>query len=197
MFTGIVQECVTVSAVETGSVVRVMFTKPTWGELTIGESILLHGICSTVVAIQADQFAVEYMPETLAKTNVLDWQVGDRIHAEPSATLQTKLSGNLVYGHVDTVAAVVGVVAESGQVRFTIRIPSQYSEFVVLKGALTINGVNLTIVEVESNSVTVDLIPHTASVTTLAKQKVGDSVNIELDYITKVIVQTTQRRLGS
>ena len=195
MFTGIVQERLTIRTLTTGNVMTVGLSLPQWGSLEIGESVLLHGICTTVTTIEADQFTVELMPETLQRTNATSWKVGDQIHAEPSATLQTKLSGNLVYGHVDAVAKVAQVEAQAGQTVLAIEIPQAYIPYVVVKGAITINGVNLTIVQLEGNVVTVNLIPHTANVTTLAQQQVGDLVNIELDYVTKVIVQTTLARL--
>lgn len=194
MFTGIVQTQLEVTAITPGQAWQVELALPNWGALEIGESILLHGICSTVTTIADQSFTVEFMPETLHRTNVEAWKVGDQIHAEPSATLQTKLSGNLVYGHVDATAAVVGVEPQVGQTALSVKLPTEYTPYLVVKGAITINGANLTIVQVAGSVVTVDLIPHTISVTSLAKLKIGDTVNIECDYVTKVIVQTAQQR---
>lgn len=189
MFTGIVQELLTITAIDRATATTVALTLPKWGILQIGESILLAGICSTVTAVTGTSFTVDYMAETLAKTTVERWQIGDQIHAEPSATLQTKLSGNLVYGHVDGTAEVIMVTP------LQLRLPTTALPYVVVKGAITINGVNLTIVDIVDHTITIELVPHTAAVTTLAKLQSGDRVNIELDYLTKVVVQTVQHRL--
>src|SRR3990167_6822554 len=102
MFTGIVAEQLTIQRIEhTAAGVAVSFSLPTWGTLVTGESVLVHGICSTVVTITPQGFTVEYMPETIQRTTVGQWTVGQIIHAEPSVTPTTKLSGSVVYGHVD------------------------------------------------------------------------------------------------
>lgn len=189
MFTGIVRELVRIIDITAGAVTTVSLTLPQWGKLAVGESILLHGICSTVTAVNAELFTVEYMAETLKLTTVPRWQVDDQIHAEPSLTLVTPLSGNLVYGHIDGTAEVIQLNP------LTLRLPKAWMNYVLLKGAITINGVNLTITQVQEQQVSIELIPHTAKLTRLAQLQPGQQVNIELDYITKVIVETTRRQL--
>lgn len=186
MFTGIVQERLTITAITPGNPMIVCVSLPQWGPLALGESILLHGICSTVIVITAQDFTVEYMAETVRRTTVGDWQVGDQIHAEPALTLQTKLSGNLVYGHVDCTAVVVAPA-------LTVEIPDAYQSYLINQGSITINGVNLTIVTVAKSRCTVNLIPETARRTSLADLAVGNRVNIEFDYLTKVIVESVRR----
>ncbi len=189
MFTGIVQEQLTILNYQAGDPTVVTLALPQWGALEIGESVLLHGICTTVVTCTDEVFTVELMAETLQCTNASQWRVGQRLHAEPSATVQTKLSGNLVYGHVDIAVPVLAVQGSS----ISLVIPERYQDFVINKGAITINGVNLTITDATPGQCTVQLIPHTAAVTTLLSTAVGDHVNVEFDHLTKVIVQTVQR----
>lgn len=186
MFTGIVQELLTVTALTPGTPTVISLMLPQWGKLAVGESVLLHGICSTVTQVTEQDFTVEYMAETLQRTNVGDWQVGSQIHAEPALTLQTKLSGNLVYGHVDCTAVVVAP-------GLTVEISEPYQAYLINQGSITINGVNLTIVRVAENRCTVNLIPETTRRTTLAKLATGSRVNIECDYLTKVIVESVRR----
>ncbi len=187
MFTGIVQELLTVTALTPGTPTVISLILPQWGKPVVGESILLHGICSTVTKVAEKDFTVEYIAETLQRTNVGDWQLGSQIHAEPALTLQTKLSGNLVYGHVDCTAVVVAP-------GLTVEIPEAYQSYLINQGSITINGVNLTIVGVNENRCTVKLIPETTRRTTLAELVVGSRVNIECDYLTKVIVESVRRR---
>ena len=197
MFTGIVKELVQITQLNTDRVCTVTCTKPLWGELELGESILVQGICSTVTNLTPTTFNVEYMPETLQLTTVNTWQVGQPVHVEPSVTLHTKLSGNMVYGHVDGTAKVQACVVTEQQTTLTIQLPDKLVPFAIIKGAITINGVNLTIAQVQGSSVTVQLVPFTMQATTLTQLAVGHRVNIEMDYFTKVIVETTQRRLLS
>lgn len=187
MFTGIVQELLTVTALtpDTPTVISLML--PQWGKLAVGESVLLHGICSTVTQVTEQDFTVEYMAETRQRTNVDDWRVGDQIHAEPALTLDTKLSGNLVYGHIDGTATVLDQT-------ITLAMPPQCLPYLLEKGSVTINGVNLTIIAVKENRCTVNLIPETTKRTTLATLAAGSRVNIECDYLTKVIVESVRRR---
>lgn len=193
MFTGIVQEQLTIRQYQAGSPTIVTLTLPKWGKLDIGESVLLHGICTTVVTVTDQVFTVELMTETLERTNAGQWVVGQQVHAEPSATLQTKLSGNLVYGHID-LAAIAQVIQENS---ITILVPEPYQDYIVEKGAVTMNGVNLTITDATRGQCTVQLIPHTAAVTSLLQTPVGGTVNVEFDHLTKVIVQTVQNRLST
>lgn len=186
MFTGIVKELLTITARTAGTPTVVSLTLPHWGKLALGESVLLHGICSTVTTVTEQDFTVEYMAETRQRTNVDDWRVGDQIHAEPALTLDTKLSGNLVYGHIDGTATVLDQT-------IALAMPPQCLPYLLEKGSVTINGVNLTIVAVKENRCSVHVIPETAKRTTLTTLTTGSRVNIECDYLTKVIVESVRR----
>ncbi|MFA6474650.1 MAG: riboflavin synthase [Patescibacteria group bacterium] len=189
MFTGIVKELLSIKSIQHGDVLTVTLTKPNWGEVTVGESILLNGICSTITLITDSSFTVEYMAETMKLTTVSSWRVGDKINAEPALTLTTPLSGNLVYGHIDGVGNVL-----ANNANLTLQLPKEFMEYIILKGSLTIDGVNLTISSINDDRVSVSLIPHTKKTTTLSRRLVEELCNIELDYITKVIVSQVNRR---
>lgn len=196
MFTGIVQELVTIRHVaQLADRLQVQLSLPLAAAYALGDSILLHGICSTIVAMTVDSITVEYMPETLRQTTVSHWVVGQAIHAEVPATLATKLSGSIVTGHVDAVATIVAVRNEAGDVALDIAIPEPHQHSMLQKGCVTINGVNLTIANWQNGVVTVKLVPYTLQHTTLGTLQPDQLVNIECDYIAKLIIATTERQL--
>lgn len=180
MFTGIVQDQVTIQHIQTTPTgLTIAFSLPKWGSPQIGESILLHGICSTVTTVSDDHFTVDYIVETIRVTTVSDWIVGQTIHAEPAATLMTKLSGSLVTGHVDQAAIITAIDP------LTIQLSDDLIVYMFSKGSVTINGVNLTIIECSTNTIIVKLIPQTLKLTGLGTLQVGGRVNVEADYIVK------------
>jgi len=196
MFTGIVQELVTIRQIkQLPDRLQVQLSLPLAASYAVGDSILLHGICSTIVAMTVDSITVDYMPETLRYTTVPSWVVGQAIHAEVPATLATKLSGSIVTGHVEATAVVTAVHDQAGDVAITIAIPTEQQPFILKKGCLTINGVNLTVANWEAGAATVQLVPYTLQHTTLGQLQVNQVVNIESDYIAKLIVTTTLQRL--
>lgn len=183
MFTGIVQDQVTIQQIQTTPAgLTIAFSLPKSGSPQIGESILLHGICSTVTTLNSTQFSVDYMAETVRVTTVSDWIVGQTIHAEPAATLMTKLSGSLVTGHVDQAAIIAATDP------LTIQLSNDLMVYMFSKGSVTINGVNLSIVEYSTNTIIVELIPQTLKLTSLGTLQVGERVNVEADYIVKAVV---------
>lgn len=182
MFTGIVAQQLTIRRITpSADGLTVEFDLPQWGSVTTGESILLHGICSTVVSVTATAFAVNYMTETIHVTTVKQWRVGQTIHAEPSVTPTTRLSGSFVFGHVDVVLPVVAIQP------LTITIPAPYQAYVFPKGSLTLDGVNLTIASYVDQQVTVALISETRQRTSLEQRQVGERVNVEFDYLAKTV----------
>ncbi len=189
MFTGIVAEQITILQIESTSTgLTVALSLPQWGKLAVGESVLLHGICSTVTSITDAKFTVDYIPETVRVTTVGQWQVGQTVHAEPSVTPTTKLSGSFVFGHVDVALPV------AGSHPLTFSIPEAYRAYVFDKGSITVNGVNLTVASCVADLMTIHLIPETRSRTSLGNLRVGDHVNIEFDYLAKAVAATLAAR---
>lgn len=185
MFTGIVQDCQPIQALsKTADHWSVTITTPL-GHYQAGDSILLHGICSTVVSNDSAGLTVEYMAETIRLTTVSQWQVGQPLHIEASATLQTPLSGWLVTGHVDTIIPVLNVQTGTDYA-ITLQLTAGHAGLVMLKGGITLNGVNLTVTAVTTDTVTVQLVPYTLTHTTLNQLKVGDRVNVEFDHFAKL-----------
>lgn len=201
MFTGIIVEQLTITEInQSNEGIRVTLTLPKNSdknsEYVVGDSIALNGICSTIVKKNNKEIVVDFMPETINVTTVAHWRVGDAINCESPVTPSTKLSGSIVLGHIDTVCTVQAVNAQTGEHSVTLAILPEYMNYVIPKGSITIDGVNLTIADSNSNttnSCTIKLIPYTKDATSLGNVKVGDEVNVEFDYIAKVILNRQQQ----
>ena len=154
---------------------------------SMGASIACSGCCLTVVEKGPDWFAVEASGETLNKTHLGDWQKGRRLNLELSLKLGDELGGHLVYGHVDGVATIVSMAPEGGSVRFIFEAPPELARFIAAKGSVAIDGISLTVNEVDGNRFGVNIISHTQAVTTLGQAKVGQRVNLEVDMLARYV----------
>ena len=192
MFTGITQQVVSVTDVQSSNGLITVTVELPEEQYVLGDSIMMNGICSTVTQLTDTTLTVEFMQETIDLTTVSAWQVGSHINIESPATLQSKLSGSLVTGHVDTVGTV-RAIENGSDYGVTIEYPVEYARYVLQKGSITFNGVNLTVVDpaVAGDAgigyCSVKLIPYTKEHTTMGGLKTGDSVNVEFDYISKIV----------
>jgi riboflavin synthase len=190
MFTGIVEELgELVSWSDTaGDSARVGVRGPlVTDDVKHGDSIAVNGVCLTVVDVADGVFTADVMGETLKRSALGATRVGDRVNLERAATLDTRLGGHLVQGHVDGVASIVArePAAEWETVRFTL--PAQLARYVVEKGSITVDGISLTVAGVGPDTFEVGLIPTTLALTTLGHKEVGDRVNLEVDVIAKYV----------
>jgi len=197
MFTGIVTDIGEVVSVEAGGqgsgasgdrrfVIR---TRHDLAPIPIGASIACSGCCLTVVEKSRDTFAVEVSAESLAKTHLGDWKAGSRLNLELSLKLGDELGGHLVYGHVDGVGRIVSMTPEGGSVRFVFEAPPELSRFVAAKGSVAIDGISLTVNEVDGNRFGVNVISHTQAVTTLGQARTGQAVNLEVDMLARYVAR--------
>ena len=189
MFTGLVQSLATVVALEPeGPGVRlVICDAQTAQQSKVGDSIAISGCCLTVISLEGDDLAFEAGPETLARTTLGKLQVGDRINLETSLKLGDELGGHLVTGHVDAVGTIDAREDEADWSTFWVKVPETLSRQLASKGSVAIEGVSLTLVDVEQDRFSVALIPHTLQVTTLGSRQVGDQVNLETDVLAKYV----------
>lgn len=157
--------------------------------LTIGASIACAGVCMTVVAThphaRGSAFDVEAAAETLAVTTVGQWDAGRKINLERALRIGDELGGHLVSGHVDGRATVLGRDARPEMVRFAFEVPEPLSRFIATKGSVTLDGVSLTVNDVDARAFSVLLIPHTLAVTTLGDNRPGDRLNLEVDVMAR------------
>ena len=191
MFTGIVTDVGRVRAIRDTNRDR-RFEIETGFDLAtveIGASISHAGCCLTVVEKGQGWFAVEVSGETLSKSTLGDWKEGDRVNLERAAKLGDEMGGHIVSGHVDGVGEVVSVDAEGGSHRVRIRVPRPLHRVIAPKGSITVEGVSLTVNEVEDDVFGVNIIPHTWDVTTLGQLKPGSRVNLEIDMLARYLAR--------
>ena len=194
MFTGIVTDLGTVELIaKRGDTTIKLATKYDPAAIAIGASIACSGACLTVIGKGGKEgdawFSVEASAETLAKTTLGAWAVGTRVNLERSLRVGEEIGGHIVSGHVDGVGEVVSVVPEGDSTRVRIRAPKQLAKFIAPKGSIAIDGTSLTVNEVDGNTFGVNIIPHTAKVTTWGGVKAGDKVNIEIDMLARYLAR--------
>lgn len=198
MFTGIVTDIGEIVSVDPGGKAGdrrfVVATKHDMTPIAIGASIACSGCCLTVIEKSAGRFAVEVSAESLDKTHLGDWTVGSHLNLELSLKLGDELGGHLVYGHVDGVGKVVSMTPEGGSVRFVFEAPPELARFVAAKGSVAIDGISLTVNEVDGNRFGVNVISHTQAVTTLGQAKVGQRVNLEVDMLARYVARLLEHQ---
>ena len=158
-------------------------------DVEIGDSISICGCCLTVVKIHDDGLDFEAGEETLSKTSLGDLAEGATVNLERSLAVGARLGGHFVQGHVDGVATVDAIDRTGEWVDMWFRLPANMTQLMVPKGSVAVDGISLTLVNVEEERFSVALIPHTLDVTTLGKRNVGDRVNIELDILGKYVAK--------
>jgi riboflavin synthase len=201
MFTGIVTDVGEVLSIEERAAgLRQLVIGSNYDSATIdiGASIACSGVCLTAVATartgNRDTFTVDAAAETLALTTVGRWQKGRRINLERSLKMGDELGGHLVSGHVDGLAAVVSREDLTDMARFTLRVPQPLKRFIAQKGSVALDGVSLTVNEVNDDTFSVLIIPHTLSVTTFGALEKGDEINLEIDVMARYAARLLEAR---
>ena len=189
MFSGIIETSGTITRIDDiAEGVRLSLSSelPT-AEVGLGESICVNGTCLTVTAIGDAELSFEVSAESLRRTNLGDLRPGSAVNLERSLRLEDRLSGHLVFGHVDGLGSVGSIRAEGDSFLYTFEIPRELSRYLVEKGSVAVDGISLTVFDCQPTSFTCAIIPHTHQVTTLKHRKAGDRVNIETDMQGKYI----------
>ena len=198
MFTGIVTDIGTVRRVEArGDTRLVIGCGYDMAGVAIGASIACSGVCLTVVAKDADSFAVDASAETLARTAPAHWVEGARLNLERALRVGDELGGHIVTGHVDAVGEVVARDPQGDSWRIGVAVPASIAPLIAPKGSVTIDGVSLTVNDVADRAdgganFSINMIPHTAAVTTLGALAVGDAVNLEIDVLARYLMRMRQ-----
>lgn len=186
MFTGIIEEIGQITGLTQGDD-RVSFSilaPKSASKANLGDSIAIDGACLTIRSIEGETFIADVIEETRNRTIIGTYHVGQKVNLETSLTLQKGINGHLVQGHVDTTGTVVQM---TGKNELEIEFPPDLARFLALKGAITINGVSLTISDLQERTFQVSLIPFTLQETNLGDVKKGDKVNLEVDMIARYI----------
>ena len=197
MFTGIIMDVGQVRAVIPGGDTRFTIgTRLDTGDLAIGASVACSGACLTVIEKGADWFSVQASAETLAHTTLGAWRVGTPVNLERALRLGDELGGHIVSGHVDAVAEIVERRPEGESLRFVIAVPPPFERAIAPKGSVALDGVSLTVNEVDGARFGVNIIPHTQAETTFGTASVSDRVNLEVDLLARYVARLLGRDLA-
>ena len=198
MFTGLVTEVGTIASITLGkeSAILVINAPETVAGISLGDSIAASGVCLTATAIGDNTFTADVMVQTLSLTSLGSYKEGDLVNLELAATLDHRMGGHMVQGHVDGVAQVKSIADGEKWQEFTVSVPESLMKYVVPQGSICIEGVSLTVGQINDSAaeVTVWLIPATLEKTNLSAKKIGDSLNIEVDVIAKYVERLLEKR---
>lgn len=199
MFTGIVEETGIISnfSKHTNGAVLTIECKTILQDSKIGDSIAINGVCQTITSLTDNSFTADVSDETLAVTTFSKFKNNDIVNLERALTLNSRLGGHIVTGHVDCVGRLLSCKKLSEFYDFEFEIPQDFTKYIVKKGSITINGISLTVAGTLNNIIKVALIPHTLENTNLKYLKSGDYVNIETDILAKYIEKMTQANNNS
>jgi riboflavin synthase len=190
MFTGIVSDVGRVRAVtpggDTGFAIATAFDTH---EIALGASIACAGVCLTVTDTGEGWFAVQVSAETLARTTLGRWRVGTAVNLERALKMGDEIGGHIMSGHVDTTVEIVDRRADGDSVRFVFDVPAPFARMIAPKGSVALDGVSLTVNEVEGRRFGVNIIPHTQAKTTFGAAAIGDRVNLEIDVLARYVAR--------
>jgi riboflavin synthase len=191
MFTGLIGELGSITSIEKSesSAVFTVNAPKLIGEIAVGDSVAVNGVCLTATAISGTTFTADVMIQTLSLTSLSGVSVASTVNLELAAQLNSRLGGHMVQGHVDGVAKVVGLTPGDKWAQFDITVPAHLAKYIVNQGSICLDGVSLTVGSIDdsNNVVTVWLIPETLAATNLATKSAGDLVNVEVDVLAKYV----------
>lgn len=196
MFTGIVEEmgAITVLRKTLVGTRLTILASAVMGDIKIGDSVSVNGICLTVVSRSERDFSVEVSPETLSVTTLGSFAVGMPVNLERAVKFNERIGGHLVAGHVDGIGVIRSRHQDANAVILAIEAPQHILRYCVVKGSVAVDGISLTINDVNDNGFSVAIIPHTAKVTILGLKQMNDRVNLESDLIGKYVERLLQER---
>lgn len=189
MFTGIVEEVGRINGIKKGekSSKLIISGKRVIENTKLGDSICTNGVCLTVTNLSGSTFEADVMAETLRRSNLGKLTIGSKINLERALSLETRLGGHIVSGHIDGVGQVISLIKEDNATWVTVSCEDSLLRYIVEKGSIAIDGISLTVAYVDDQCFKVSIIPHTGEETILLDKKSGDSVNIECDVIGKYV----------
>jgi len=204
MFTGIIQAVGRVASLESGggdARLRITTGELELADVVLGDSIAVNGVCLTVTELPGDGFWADVSAETLSRTTLGAMRPGEQVNLEKALTPTSRLGGHLVSGHVDGIGQVLERRNDARSVQFRIRAPDELARYIASKGSISVDGVSLTVNAVEGAVCSLNIVPHTLTVTTLGKWQAGQRVNLEVDvlarYLERLLLGTEASRSGS
>ena len=189
MFTGLIREIATVKSFSNSKLTISSKLHP-----KIGDSIAINGACLTVIETSATEFSVELSPESALVLAIENYK--GKVHIEPAMRLSDRVEGHIMQGHVDCVGEIVKIEKNGNSTDFYIAIPKEYAKFLIPKGSIAVDGVSLTINDVNNNTFRLTIIPHTIKNTIFSRYKVGTRVNIETDMFARYVYHIFKKEKG-
>ncbi|ABQ14045.1 riboflavin synthase [Dichelobacter nodosus] len=190
MFTGIIQSVGTITAIAAHGndlSLEICAEQFDLSHSHLGDSIAVNGVCLTVIDFISKGFRVDVSAETLRLTTIARWRVDTRVNLEPAATLNTQLGGHLVSGHVDGIAVLKERVTEGRSQRLQFSVPTALTKYIARKGSITVDGVSLTINDIQGDQFSVMIVPHTQKNTIIDDYHIGQAVHIEVDLLARYL----------
>ncbi|KPJ56053.1 MAG: riboflavin synthase subunit alpha [Deltaproteobacteria bacterium DG_8] len=201
MFTGLIEDIGSILKMERRGegVLITISCSSVLDDLKMGDSISADGVCLTITQVKTQNFSVEASAETARRTTLGNKKPKQKVNLERALRLNNRLGGHLVSGHIDEVAKISAITPEGSSQKITFQTPQKIAKYLVEKGSVAVDGISLTVNEVKSDRFSVNVIPYTASHTTLATKKVGDEVNIEVDilgkYVERLIIKEPDKKV--
>ena len=193
MFTGIIETLGIINLIEKEQDnIHIKVQSSITNELKIDQSVAHNGVCLTVIAIENDCYTVTAIQETINKTNLGYWKIGDALNLERAMKLGDRLDGHIVQGHVDQIGTCISIEETQGSWRFTFEYDASLHNITIEKGSVTVNGVSLTVVDSKPNQFSVAIIPYTYEHTNFHDFKIGTQINLEFDVIGKYVSRLHQ-----
>jgi len=190
MFTGIIEEVGEIVALEQckGDMkLRVKTNQLDISKIQLGDSIATNGVCLTVARLYQDGYESDVSSETLSVTSIENWSIGTKVNLERSLTIDMRLGGHLVLGHVDGIGEVVDRFSDARSERFRLRTPAKLAKYIAQKGSITIDGISLTVNKVEGSEFELNIVPYTLEHTVMNSYQKGIKVNLEVDVIARYV----------
>jgi riboflavin synthase len=196
MFSGIIQTIGEVTNIEkmSGGAKFTFTTHGFFAGSKVGDSIASNGVCLTIIWCDDNSFSADLSNETLSLTTFATSKVGDRVNFEKSLTLSQGIDGHLVSGHIDGMAEIITKTPSGDNTIFAIKSPQPLSKYIAQKGSITLNGISLTVNDIQDDVFTINIVPHTLSVTNFDDYKSGDFINIEVDIIARHLERLLESR---
>lgn len=195
MFTGIIQATGTIADLQEkgGDIAMAVNTgKLELSDVELGDSIAVNGVCLTVVEMTESSFTADVSRETLSLTSLAEISTGSKVNLEKALTLQTRLGGHLVSGHVDGLGEVLARKNDGRSEHFTIKVPDDLAKYIAAKGSITIDGVSLTVNRVDGSNFEINIVPHTLQETIIEQYQPGTKINLEVDVVARYLERLIQ-----
>ncbi len=195
MFTGIIEELGKIKSISKGTRLKriEIEAQKVLKDLKAGDSIDINGACQTVIKVTSSCFLVEAVEETLKRTNLGELKPQERVNLERALRFSDRLGGHILTGHVDCKGRIKSISKRDGSWRFEFSLPETYLAYIVEKGSLGVEGISLTVADVSKDFFGVSVIPFTFTQTNLSAKKQGDTVNVEVDLIAKLVRRFTEK----